>query len=362
MKVLTATLKNLAPLHIGTGKKTGNFSKTLEYIPGRTIRGMVGYYLYNNNKSLFDALRINEDGDMSQTGVFFKNALPVNEGKSTRACPVSFKWCKKCGHMIDPDKIECTNTVEGRPCLHEGKKHGGFITADSFEKGELESVSVNTQISTKCPITRDGNTSPGPHYEIAPYNIESIVEGTEFEFQCIVEDEYVDGLKEALNNSGIFGGLGGFRTRGYGTVTFSNFNATPASDMIQEKASNILQFKNAMMVTNSPMILRDGETSIIGFDENFEQYVSKSCDICATQGNFKIVSGDKGSQKLNEGIARGWSIKEGNKVSEIIPCIGMGSCAVVEGDPEVMATLEVYGIGEMINSGYGDVYFMEGHL
>jgi hypothetical protein len=41
----------------------------------------------------------------------------------------------------------------------------------------------------------------------------------------------------------------------------------------------------------------------------------------------------------------------------------MGSCLnITSYDPELLAYLEIYGIGEMINSGYGDVYFMEGKI
>ena len=79
---ITATIKALSPLHIGTGKKSGTFARTLDYLPGRTIRGMVGYHLYTNNRDLFDAMRISEDNEMAKTGVFFKDALPsFNDGK-----------------------------------------------------------------------------------------------------------------------------------------------------------------------------------------------------------------------------------------------------------------------------------------
>lgn len=78
---LTGTITAISSLHIGTGKKTGTFSETLEYIPGRTIRGMIGYYLHSNNRELFDKLRISEDDDMSKTGVFFKDALPMYVSK-----------------------------------------------------------------------------------------------------------------------------------------------------------------------------------------------------------------------------------------------------------------------------------------
>ena len=70
---LTGVMKTVSPLHIGTGKKRGTFSETREYVPGRAIRGMVGYYLHSNDFELFKKLRIDEDSDMGKTGVFLNN-------------------------------------------------------------------------------------------------------------------------------------------------------------------------------------------------------------------------------------------------------------------------------------------------
>lgn len=370
---ITATMKALSSLHLGTGKKSGTFARTLEYIPGRTIRGMVGYYLYTNDRELFDAMRINEDEDMGKTGVFFKDALPLYQSqketfKSSVSAPSAIKWCKKCGHRIENEKEGCNNVLNGSPCLQEGKKVSGFISTDSLNTGELEKVSVATNISTKCPITRSGHTSPGSDFKLSPYHVEGIVPGTSFEFRCMVEDEFADRLISTLNEAGIFAGIGGYRSRGYGTVAFSGFRETSLSELIEQKASKISGMENVMLVTNSPMIIRNGNDSVIGFDSSFEGYVSKISDISEYNGTFTLQATDQpGSQvsvlqRMTRGIARGWSIKNGNKVSKIITCIGSGSCVMVDGDPHVLAALGTYGAGEMINSGYGDVYFMEGTI
>ncbi len=362
---LTGTLTAVSPLHIGMGKKSGTFVKTLEHIPGRTIRGMVGYYLYTNKRELFDKLRINEDMDMSDTGVYFKDALPRFDDHNTIASPISLRWCKKCEYLMEYNAKECHNMTDGKKCLHEGKKVTGFITLKSVSSGKLEKARVNMQISTKCPITRDGHTSPGLDYESSPYHIEGIVPGTKFGFKCLVEDEYVDDLKEALTEAGVFAGLGGYRSRGYGTVAFTDMTETPVDDVIQKRSSEISDIRNVMMVANSPMILKNDTLSVIGFGDRFEEYAAK----VSTSGNLSVTciieqgeKEDQVKQRLTEGIARGWSIKDRNKVSEIIPCIGHGSCVMIKGDPEVLATLEMYGVGEMTNSGYGDVYFMEGQI
>lgn len=361
---ITGTMAAASSLHIGTGKKTGTFSKTLEYVPGRTIRGMVGYYLYKNNKELFDRLKINEDNDMRNTGVFFKDAYPMYKDKITVASPVALRWCKKCHHLMEYETTECQQAINGKPCLHEGKKETGFIIKDSIGTGILEKASLDTHIETKCPIMRSGHTSPGSDNNISPYHIESISSGTNFGFRCIVDDESAAELKSALCEAGIFSGVGGYRSRGYGLVTFQNFKEKPVAELIEERAHNLSGIDNLLMVTNSPMILKDEEKSIVGFAGKFEDYVSIVKELSGHNGIFKIISGqDIVEQRITEGIARGWSIKEGNKVSEIIPCIGHGSCLKIHGhDPKVLAAMEVYGVGEMTNSGYGDVYFSEGRI
>ena len=370
---ITAIMKALSSLHLGTGKKSGTFARTLEHVPGRTIRGMVGYYLYTNDRELFDAMRIGEDEDMGRTGVFFKDALPLYQSdkgmlKRSVLAPSALKWCKKCGHLIDNEKEGCSNVENGKLCLQEGKKFTGFMSHDSLDILKLEKVSVATNISTKCPITRSGHTSPGSDFKLSPYHVESIVPGTSFEFKCLVEDEFADRLISTLKEAGIFAGIGGYRSRGYGTVAFSEFKEIPVSELIEQKASKISEIENVMLVANSPMIIRSGEKSIIGFDSSFEEYVNKTLAISGYSGTFSLsinaISGLEplSRQRITRGIARGWSIKNGNKVSEIIKCIGPGSCVMVDGDPNVLAALGTYGAGEMINSGYGDVYFMEGTI
>ena len=358
----------VSPLHIGTGKKRGTFSETREYVPGRAIRGMVGYYLHSNNLELFKKLRIDEDSDMSKTGVFFKDALPryVNEKdssiiKSTVASPISLQWCKKCKSLMEYKSTECSNSINGKKCLHEGKKITGFITKDSITAHKLEKASVNKAIATKCPITRGGHTSPGLDYELSPYHIESISPKTEFGFRCIIEDEFVDDIKNTLKEAGVFGGLGGYRSRGYGTVAFTQMKESPVDEVIKNRANELSQISSLMMVTNSPMIIRDDEIPIIGFDSQFCDLASKTFALSGHDGVLQLKHDVK--QRITGGIAAGWSIKYENRVPEIIFCIGHGSCVEITADNlEALAALEVFGVGEMTNSGYGDVYFTGGRI
>ena len=365
---LAGTMITVSPLHIGTGKKRGTFSETREYIPGRAIRGMVGYHLHSNNFELFKNLRINEDNDMGKTGVFFKDALPIyiNEKdssvtKPTVSSPISLHWCKKCKSLMKHRSTECSNIINGKKCLHEGKKITGFITKESMNTGELEKASVNKTIATKCPITRGGHTSPGSDYALSPYHIESISQKTKFGFRCIVEDEFIDDIKDTLKEAGVFGGLGGYRSRGYGTVAFTDLKESHVDDVIENRANELSQISKLIMVTNSPMIIKDGEVPIIGFDSHFCDYASKTFALSGHDGVLKLkLDNDVTKQRITKGIASGWSIKNKNKVSEIIFCIGNGSCVEIDADTfKALAALEVFGVGEMTNSGYGDVYFKE---
>lgn len=368
---LTGVMITVSPLHIGTGKQRGTFSETREYVPGRAIRGMVGYHLHSNNFELFKKLRIDEYSDMGKTGVFFKDALPryVNEKdssiiKPTVSSPISLQWCKKCKSLMKYKSTECSNIINGKTCLHEGKKMTGFITEDSMITGKLEKASVNKPITTKCPITLGGHTSPGFDYELSPYHIESISPKTKFGFRCIVEDEFVDNIKDTLNEAGVFGGLGGYKSRGYGIVAFTEMKESPVDDVIENRANELSQISNMMMVTNSQMIIRDDEKCpVIGFDAQFCDSASKTFALSGHDGVLRLNDENVIKQRITKGIAAGWSIKHKNRVPEIISCIGHGSCVEIDANNfKVLAALEVFGVGEMTNSGYGDVYFMEGSI
>lgn len=105
---LKGAMAALTPLHLGTGKR-GTFFRTLEYVPGWTLRGMLGYHLYTNNRGLFDKLAISEDLDMSKTNIFFKDAHPVYDDKFTVVSPVALRWCKGCKGLMGNKVTECSN-------------------------------------------------------------------------------------------------------------------------------------------------------------------------------------------------------------------------------------------------------------
>lgn len=347
----------VSPLHIGSGRSKGTFIQTLDYIPGRTIRGMLGYYLHKNDKQLFDNIGIDEEKDISRMGILFKNAYPAEKDEATVASPLNLKWCKKCGALFERDQKECKNYVNNKPCLHEGKKYQGLVLLKALKEKKLSRPnSHSTKIETKCPITRDKHASMPEESELKPYHIQSIEAGARFSFRLLVRDEFADGVIEALKNAGTFYGLGGFRSRGYGSVRFDVMEKSDLKLNINKRVEEISRMNSRLLVVNSQMILKKGDESIIGFDDTFKEYCSKTLNSIGMNG--KISFDDPPDAKISLSTARGWSYKHQNSLSELIPCIGYGSCVKVSGDTEALAALEAYGIGEMINCGYGDVYVM----
>lgn len=358
MNLIEGIITAISPLHIGSGRSKGTFIKTLDYIPGRTIRGMLGYYLFKNDEQLFKSSGINEDIDISKMGVFVKNAYPVGGNDLIVFSPHWFNWCKKCGKLFEKNDSECKNIVNNRPCLHEGKKYQGFILFISISKKELEVPKIQLkQIVTKCPITRNGHASMGGAergYELGPYHIEGIKTGEKFRFKMLVRDELTDKILESLKNAGIFYGLGGFRSRGYGSIIFNNIEKSNLETKIKKREMEISMMKSKLLVMNSQMILRKGDETIIGFD-TFKEYASRTLQLLGSNGNIDVEQDDA---KISSSIAAGWSLKHRNSLSELIPCIGPGSCVRISGDSLAIAALEFYGVGEMINCGYGDVYII----
>lgn len=332
--IIRGLIRAISPLHIGT-VGVGNYHPTLKYIPARTQRGMLGNYLFNADKELFEDLRLSEDDGK----ILFKPALP----KDSVASPSILKWCKCCGKLFGEEQTECSE------CLQESKEKGGFMLKESYDVRKFIAPDVKTRIDTKCPITRVGHTSPSERYKLAPYNIGAIEAGTEFDFRCVVKDEHVEEVKNALKDSGILYGVGGFRSKGYGFVVFE-FKDEENEEGYVERRSSELEGSTLLMVLNSEAVFEGSSRYVIGF---------KDAILEGDLGNVKI-----GKQKFSESKARGWMIERGRRwgtkqgygLDRIVPATGIGSSALVEVEARKAAEAEVKGIGRW-KSIYGDVYF-----
>jgi len=366
MKFIEGIITATSSLHLGDGQSRGTFLPTLQYIPGRTLRGMLGYYLFRYKKDLFVKSGIDEENDIGKMKILFRNAYPVTrDGSKTVAAPLSVRWCKKCGNLIPKNHSECEVPDEnGRPCLHEGKKHSGLISRNSFSIRKLERPEMpDRSIETKCPITRDRHSSLGGReqgFDLSPYHIESIDLGAKFSFRMLVDADLEKEIIESLKEAAAVGGIGGFRSRGYGLITFEDLRSTSLNDVIREGESLLSRSNKATLVATAPMILRNGNVSRIGFDGLFVQRANEVLQFAGIHENIAL-SGNS-DPHVTQVIARGWSLKYGNTLSELIPCIGMGSSVNVTAAPHALATLEAYGIGEKINYGYGEIYVLPGMM
>lgn len=367
MNQIEGIIRTVSPVHLGTGRSQGTFLPTLDYLPGRTIRGMLGYYLFHKDINLFSATGIGEYKDTSKIKIHFRNAYPVSETGETVCSPLSLKWCKRCNSLMEEDDFFCRKKNEGKSCLHEGKKRAGFISDTSFSSKVFRAPGeVKKTITTKCPIIRGTHTSPGSEedgYNLSPYHVQAIAEGQKFRFKILVDDRFVDPIriKDALAEASLYAGIGGFRSRGYGLVQFEEVRVRDLIEIVKQRRIELEKLKGspATLVTNAPMILRNNGKSVIGFDDHPDQTFLKEANAClkSAQAKTELRLNPTGKTSLGRDIARGWSLEKANPVDEIIPCIGPGSTIpIVVDDPGAITALEIFGIGDMTYCGYGQVY------
>jgi hypothetical protein len=342
MILLTAKIINISPLHIGSGETVGTFYPTLDYIPARILRGMVGNYLYHHDKEIFNTLKIDND---LEPKIFFKPALP----EGTISSPLILRWCKKCRKLLRGDAEDCS-------CFHEGKKKSGLIKKESIENEKWEAPNIKKTTSTKCPIIRTTHTSPGKDYSLSPFNIEAIIRKKSFDFKCLVESDYVETLMEILRNAGLFYGVGGFRSKGYGTIAFESFHEESVEDYIERRAKE-LNSESLLMTLNSPAIFKNKEQYQLGFTaEVLEKYfVSSLMRLNRKFTDVKLL----GKSSFQQTYARGWTLKGNYRLTELIPAMDRGSAVELQLEGNEAAAIEVTSIGELPHI-YGDVYFIGG--
>lgn len=336
--IVSAEITAITPIHIGTGVQVGTYHPTLNYIPARVLRGMLGNYLFNQHADLFKQLKISEDED--KTNILFKPAMP--DGMIT--IPDALRWCKGCGRLIGDDMKECTD----ESCLQEGSKRTGFMSKMELNQRKIESKTPKKSITTKCPITRNGHTSPSERYALSPYHVQAIEKGSKFTFRCVMKanandvEKNLDEFRGYLEEAGLFYGIGGFRSRGYGSILFDRFTIESVEESVDKRMNELDE--SALLVLNSPAVFREGDKYCIGFREDMlKKYID---------GNFKL-----GGCHFSETLVRGWTIKGKSRRDQIEPALDAGSCVEIELDTKIQADIEVHGIGEERHI-HGDVYFL----
>jgi len=320
--IVEAIMETLSPLHLGTGGSEGNFHPTQVGLPGRTIRGMLGRYLYLSDRERFNEWSM-DVGPVENPVLIFKPAFPV--GSQYRS--LSQRYCKLCGKSVSG--MECPD--DG----HEGGKQNG-----------LDHHSGIT-VSTKCPMDRISGTSPHGDHALKPHNIEAVTRGTRYSVTIAMKGIDPKNLEESLNEAGVGVGLGGFRSRGYGLVHFRDFVTYDAS----EYCSNIYGSINSELVDvvlQSPAIQKRGDYYRVGFDDD---------TLPGTGFNSKQAW-------IRRTNVRGWAIKgQSYGLIPMIPATEAGSTLRVTKKTlvENLPDLPLLGLGERQDEGFGHVLFEEVH-
>lgn len=334
--LLKGKITALEPIHIGTGKIIGNFNPSERYISAKVIRGMLGNYLHEEKSEELERTKIDDDDSPE---IFFKPTLP----EDTVAVPRNIMWCKRCKKLLGTED-QCEE------CGQEGKKEKGFMNKTTLAEKKFNKCEVKTTISTKCPINPKTLTSYEEEGGLSPYNIESIIPGTRFDFRLVLKNELIDEVKKWLKEAGIFYGVGGFRTRGYGSVAFNDWKRPiPAEEYIQQKV-NEWDSKTLRLVLNSPGVFIKGNKAWVEFGEVFQ------ADL---RDKLGIDVGVSIGCNFNKVAVKGWTAKNHKYyMSDIIPAIGAGSTCLLDIEPKDAAKLELLGIGSLHHI-HGDVYFLK---
>ncbi|MHA1407927.1 MAG: RAMP superfamily CRISPR-associated protein, partial [Candidatus Heimdallarchaeaceae archaeon] len=315
---------------------------TLHFIPGRTLRGMIGNYLFQQDKNLFTKIAISEE-DVNQTKILFKPSLP----KNTKIIGKNIRVCKKCKKIVKEQL--CPS------CKHETTQESGYGNFEVLKKeGRLQKVEVQTTITTHAPISRKTHTTD-PEMELKPFNVESILPGTEFDFTIILDNEFTEQIKQIFNEAGTYFGLGGFRSKGYGEVEFTNIEVSSSDNL------DFAYYEKGLLIANSEIIFQyDEKQNFIGFQEKImKKYLQKSYKLLygqeSSQFSLKVFS-----QQIRESLARGWSISNSSHLDRLEPSIAPGSTCILELQNEkIQKAIQIFGLGEKINMGYGDIYLLE---
>ena len=332
--ILEGSFVALSDLHIGTGKKKGNFHPTETHVTAKALRGMLGTYLYHYDRELFKESKI---GKYDSAFRFFPSypsgSIPV---------PSNLKWCKKCGRLLEKDGGACPE--DG----NEGTRKSGLFKMESLKNKMFESAEdLGKTIHAKVPITRSTGTSPKKEDKLKPYNIEVFGKGVAFDFMMKCPEKMADKISEYLTEAGLIMGVGGFRSRGMGTIFFKEIRVKSLEDKKKELMKDMDE--ELLLLVTSPVIIKNENGYIIGFDKHSLQ----------TAGLPVIAVKQKFSRYI-KGYARGWNYaSDVYKLEEMVPATAPGSAYFVRINPEDVVNGELNGIGENREI-YGHIKFFGG--
>ncbi len=334
----------LSHIHMGTGERKGNFHPTDVYVTAKALRGMLGTYLYHYDRDLFEKSGIGTEESILR---FFPSYL-----SGSLPSPSNLKWCKACGGLIEKENGNCERVIETKNgthiCGNEGKRNSGIFLTKSLKDKVFQKPSVGKTIQAKVPIVRDTGTSPDKDYPLKPYNIEVFGKGRTFDFMMKCPQELADTMIEYLKEAGLLMGVGGFRSRGMGTILFETLNTMTVEEKRKEMMKE-LDGDELLMIVTSPVIVKDSGGYTVGFNT----------DILRKAG-LQVRSVRANMSRYVKGYARGWDYSGGDyRLNETVPATAPGTSYFLSADNESAVDAELNGIGEQREI-YGHVRFFGG--
>lgn len=247
MLLLTYDLEALGPLAFPERKPGVQFNASLPYVPGAAIFGALGQVLGSQaNAELFRAIRCHNAYPVQQ-GDAWTRPLPATaiqpKGTDAGASVVDSLYARVCWERQQPPALIYAPTdADGRPWEVVGQR---FYTLND---GRLDYRSVQQRILTRVGINRHRGTAEDQRL----YSLLAIRETTEakaggvrrrvptrFRGSIALPDEYEDRVRQALDR---ITHLGGRQTSGLGAVRIE----ASSTDAHADEPQQVLQRVNAM--------------------------------------------------------------------------------------------------------------------
>ncbi|MCX8151312.1 MAG: RAMP superfamily CRISPR-associated protein [Candidatus Bathyarchaeota archaeon] len=371
---LSGILKAEAPLHIGSGLRTGTIKKTKAYIPGSALRGAVGTSiikivcrldrpLLNHeecryfNECVYATLFGEEFGKASH--ILFRYCYPthVKCGGTYLPAPMNLYECKnpQCKRLYrsfyPPAKCVCGDELKlysGFQCSCCGEVYKSPIVFSRFT-----STAVERWSSSVATVHVDGNEVGTLH------TTETIAKGSRFSFEIVVSGKvgsYIDELESVMLHGLADEGVGGGKSRGLGKVSIESIKIEEVTEDVVKKAAEDIDTRSFVVRLVSPMLL---EGQILN-DKSLLEGCRRSYSFLFHEGKPKLSEVKLKATRVDSEIFCGWSLKM-QKRRSLEPAVSAGSVFHFESDTNddvlalSLAALEFLAIGNYKPHGCGQV-------
>lgn len=326
-------IRTISPILFSKESGDRNMTETFEYIPGRVILGIfAGKYIRNNNSGA-NAHEVKDFKNLFlEDKIIFNNAYIKNKyGDILNPTPFSIQEEKDSkGSILDLLNVDEEDEYK------QTKYIGGYsFINENYVKNESVNKSLNFHHS------RDEKT--GASKEGIIFNYESINKDQLFEGYIIGDDSLVKYLCDNFEKEFI-AYTGRSKTSQYGKIEFK-FISEP------EEINSDLKYQDKISFTflSEVLLFNEFGNSVCNKDfleKYLQEYISKELKI--TKSFIKPTRVDN--------YVSIWKLK---KPSET--CYSAGSCFMIENvkksDLEKLKKLEINGIGERRNEGFGRIAF-----